>query len=201
MKIILSIITIILISGCKSENKIEKNLTTKRQEAISEIPKVNEQFQIFINQFPEIKLPIRIKGCEDDFRAVKELKKEISLPYENEPYYVFGRIQTNGFYIATITLGAADCFLPILTTYKLNGEKIDSETLGIGLCGSGPCFECEELMEIDNKLNLYVAFESRYFECDENGKEIVGTERKETIYRKGHINKDGVIELTNELKK
>src|SRR5690606_26294285 len=120
-----------------------------------------------------------------------------SLPYEKESYFIFGKIKTNGDYITTITLAPTDCYLPVITTYKLNGKKINSETLAIGLCGSDPCFECEELMEIDSDLNIYVAFNSRYFDCDENGKEIAGNDKKEVIYRKGQITKDGIIELTN----
>ena len=70
-------------------------------------------------------------------------------PRHTNAYYIYGQIPTNGNYIATITIGAADCNLPVLTTYKLNGERIDSKTIAIGGCGQGPCFECEELVEID----------------------------------------------------
>jgi len=188
------LIGIILFTSCKTENKKSENPS-------SGIPQVNDQFQNFIDQFPEINLPIRIKGCEDDFRPLKELKKEISSPYEKEPYYIFGKIQTNGSYIATITLGAADCFLPILTTYKLNGERIDSKTIAIGGCGQEPCFECEELMKIDKSLNLYTANNLKYFDCDEDYEEIKGTEKKETIYKSGKLTVNGIIELTEELKK
>ena len=201
MKKILLIITLVLISSCKSENKNAKSLVTESLEPISEIPKVNDEFEQFLDQFPEVKLPIKIKACDDDFQDLIELDKKVSLSYEKESYYIFGKIKTNGTYIATITLAPTDCYLPVITTYKLNGEKINSETLAIGLCGPDPCFECEELMEIDNDLNIYVAFNSRYFNCDENGIEIVGTEKKEVIYRSGKLTKNGEIELTNELKK
>jgi hypothetical protein len=201
MKNILIIITLVLISSCQSENKKDKKLTTESQETISKIPKVNDQFQEFIDQFPEVKLPIKINACEDDFQNLKELDKKISSPYEKESYYIFGKIKTNGTYIATITLAQAECYLPIITTYKLTGEKIDSESLAIGLCGPDPCFECEELMEIDIDLNILVTYNSRYFNCNENGIEIEGIEKKEIIYKKGKLTKNGVIELTNEIKK
>ncbi|PKG51078.1 hypothetical protein [Olleya sp. 1-3] len=188
------LIGIILFISCKTENNKPEILT-------SEIPQVNNQFQNFIDQFPEIKLPIKIKGCEDDFQPLTELNKEISSPFEKEPYYVFGKIPTNGNYVATITLGAADCFLPILTTYKLNGERIDSKTIAIGGCGQGPCSECEELMEIDQEFNIYTANNLKYSDCDENYEEIAGTEKKEIIYKSGKLTRKGIIELTNELKK
>ena len=54
---------------------------------------------------------------------------------KKEPYYVFGKIPIYVSYVVTITLGATDYFLPILTTYKLNGEQIDSKTIKIGYCG------------------------------------------------------------------
>ena len=188
------LIGIILFISCKTENNKTEKLT-------SELPQVNEQFQSFIDQFPEIKLPVKIKGCEDDFQPLTELKKEISSPYEKEPYYVFGKIPTNGNYVATITLGATDCFLPILTTYKLNGERIDSKTIAIGGCGQGPCFECEELMEIDKELNIYTANNLKYYDCDEDYNEIKGTEKIKTIYKSGKLTEKGFVELTNELEK
>jgi hypothetical protein len=194
MKKTIIFIGIILFVSCKTENNKSEKLT-------SEIPKVNEQFQSFIDQFTEIKFPIKIKGCEDEFQPLTQLKKEISSPYEDEPYYVYGKIRTNGTYIATITLGAADCLLPILTTYKLNGEKIDSKTIAIGGCGQGPCFECEEFMEIDKELNIYTANNLRYYDCDEDYEEINGTEKKETIYKSGKLTPKVIIELTNEQKK
>ncbi|AUC16514.1 hypothetical protein BTO06_15745 [Tenacibaculum sp. SZ-18] len=194
MKKTIILIGIILFISCKTENNKSEKLT-------SEIPQVNDQFQSFINQFPEIKLPIKIKGCEDDFQPLTELKKEISSPYEKEPYYAFGKINTNGAYIATISLGAADCFLPILTTYELNGERIDSKTIAIGGCGQGPCFECEELVEIDEELNVYIANNLKYYECNEDYEEIKGTKKEETIYKTGKLTQKGKIELTKELKK
>ncbi len=88
-----------------------------------------------------------------------------------------------------------------LTTYKLNGERIDSKTIAIGDCGEGPCFECTELTEIDQQLNLYTANNFIYYDCDEEGEEMSELEKREVIYRKGRLTKDGLIELTAEQKK
>jgi hypothetical protein len=190
----ITLIAIILFTSCKTDNKKLENISYEGSP-------LDEQFQAFLAQFPAIDFPIRINGCEDDFRPLKELKKEISSPYESEPYYVYAKIPTNGAYVATITLGAADCFLPILTTYKFNGERIDSKSISIGGCGQGPCFECEELMEIDKDLNIYAANNLRYYNCDEDYVEIKGTDKKELIYRTGKLTKSGIIELTAEVKK
>ncbi len=88
-----------------------------------------------------------------------------------------------------------------MTTYKLNGERIDSKTIAVGGCGQGPCFECEELMEIDKELNIYTANKLKYYDCDEDYNEIKGTEKTETIFKSGKLTEKGIIELTAELKK
>lgn len=170
-------------------------------DVIYEIPAVNEQFQIFLHQFSEIKLPIKIIGCKVDFEELQLLNPEISKPYEVNPFYVYGKITTNGNYIATITLGAADCFLPILTTYKLNGEKIDSKTVSAGSCDEGPCFECEEIIEVDADFNISITNNITYSECDDNYEPISGTEKKETLVINGTLTTDGFIQLNTKSNK
>jgi len=164
-------------------------------------PEKNKEFQNFLNQFPKVYFPIKIKGCDNDFPNIKLLDKEISSDYEINPYYIYGQIPTNGDYIAIITIGAADCYLPVLTTYKLNGERIDQKTIAIGGCGSGPCFDCDELMTIDVNYNLYTANNFKYYDCDENYDEVSDKVTTEVIYRSGRLTENGIIELTEQLKK
>tara|TARA_R110001583_G_scaffold412_1_gene3745 strand:+ start:4967 stop:5539 length:573 start_codon:yes stop_codon:yes gene_type:complete len=159
MKRILFIITLVLISSCKSENKNDKSLIIKHQEQISEIPKVNDQFQAFIDQFPTKNLPIKIYGCKDEILDLPKMDIKLSSEYSKDAEYehIYGVIPTNGNYISTITLGEAECFVPILNTYKLNGEKIDSKPISIGYCGFDACYECVESMTINSEYRIYVA--------------------------------------------
>lgn len=201
MKKVIIIITLVLIFSCNSEKKNKGSLEFEDKESISQIEEKDNQFQKFISQFPVLDLPLKIKACDDNFENLIELDNDLGKEYESQSYYVYGKIESNDNYIVTITLESAECYLPIITTYKVNGEKISTATLAIGLCGPDPCFECEELMEIDSSLNIYVAFISRYYDCDEEGKEIFGTDKKEVIYKKGRITEEGVVELTKEMKK
>ncbi|WP_262733944.1 hypothetical protein [Gaetbulibacter sp. NE] len=199
-KILFPIIALILLSSCKSESKEREN-TLASNKTTSKASKLTEQYNLFVDQFPIIETPIKIKACDDDFSEFIQLNDTNNILDREEFNYIYGKIKINEEYIAVITLEEAECFMPILTTFKITGEIVNSKELMIGRCGPDPCFECEELMEIDNDLNIYVAFNSRYFNCDENGNEIVGTDKKEVIYKTGKITKEGIIELTNEVKK
>ena len=61
------LILFVFFLGCKA---IE-NENKKSENPSSDIIQVNEQFQQFIDQFPEIKLPLRLSGCDHDFRPSK----------------------------------------------------------------------------------------------------------------------------------
>lgn len=203
MKRILLLITLILISSCKSENKKDKSLTTQRQETITEIPKVNDKFQAFIDQFPTKILPIKINGCTDEILDLPKLDIKLSSEYSKDSEYehIYGIIPSNGNYITTVTLGEADCFVPILKTYKLNGKKIDSKTINIGYCGSDPCYECVENMTINSDYRIFVSDTITTYDCDDNFDTISGTEKIKVVYKEGKLTQNGIIELTKENEK
>ncbi|TRZ42179.1 hypothetical protein [Robertkochia solimangrovi] len=203
MKRILFLISIVLISSCKTESKTEKSLTTKYQEPISKIPKVNDQFQAFLDQFPTKSLPIKINACADEILDLPKLDINLSSEYsENVEFeHIYGIIPSKGNYITTITLSEAECFVPILNTYKLNGEKIDSKEIFIGYCGFEACYECVESMTIDIKNQIYVADTTKTYDCDDNYNAITGTEKIKVIYQKGKLTENGIIELTKETEK
>lgn len=203
MKRVLLIITIILVSSCKSNNKKDNILSSGTQESISENPKVKDQFQAFINQFPTKTLPLRINGCTDEILDLPKLDTKLSSEYSKDSEYehIYGIIPSNGNYISTITLGKADCFIPILNTYKFNGEKIDSKAINIGYCGPDPCYECVENMTINSDYRIYVADTIKTSDCDDDFNAIAGTETIKVIYKEGILNKKGVIELTKEIEK
>ena len=161
-KTIILLVVILLFIGCKTEKKENKTKTFN-------FPELNEEFQNFIDKFPEVKLPLKLKDSEYNFEGLEKLKANKHIPNQNESIYILGKIKTNGNYLAILCLEESQGLIPIVTTFKLNGEKIQSENLMIGLCGPDPCFECEETLNIDNELNISVKHHSKYFECDENG--------------------------------
>lgn len=200
MKRILILIGIALLSSCKSENKNDENLTFESQESISETSKVKDQFEAFINQFPTKNFPIKINGCSDEILDLPKLDTELSSKYSKDAEYehIYGIIPSNGDYISTITLGVADCFIPILNTYKLNGEIIDSKPINIGYCGPDHCYECVENMTINSEYRIYVADTIKTFDCDDNFNTIPGTEKIKVIFKDGKLTEKGIIELSEE---
>lgn len=185
-----------ILAGCHYSKTNEVHL----QKDTTTIPAVNDQFQFFLDQFPEVKLPVTIEGCliETD---ILQLDPKVSAPYNQSDEYIYGKFITNGNYIAVITLAAADCYLPKLTTFKLNGEKIDSRTIAIGGCDDGPCYECIESMTLGEDYTLYIANTMRSYQCDTDYNEIKGTGKTTIIYREGRLTSNGKIEISPEQKK
>jgi hypothetical protein len=138
-------LTIILGCGQTTNDKAENNGkdSTNNENAF---PALNDEFTVYLDNFKKMELPITIKGCNISSDGFKQFDGSKFKKYADEFALAYGQIPTNGNYVATITLGAADCYLPVLTTYKLNGQVIDQKTIAIGGCGSDCGFSCEEFM-------------------------------------------------------
>jgi hypothetical protein len=202
MKILLPILTIFLMSCSQVDNyKSDGETANRTSQSDTAHTQANHQFQSFLDKFPKVELPIKIKGCEVDYKKFTLFNDENPSPYIQGYSYAVGQIKTNGNYVSVITLGAADCMLPVITTYKRTGEKIDSKTIAIGYCGDGPCFECQEFMSLKEDFTLYTADTMKSSECDEDYNAIAGTESIEVIYKEGRLTEKGEIELSEELKK
>lgn len=202
MKFIALVLILFLLSCSQSVDSItndERVDTSKKWEP--KLPTTNRRFQWFLAEIPEVTLPIKIKGCEVDYTEFPLFNEENPSPYIDGYAYVVGQFETNGEYVAVITLGAADCMLPIITTYNSHGETIDRKTIAIGYCGSGPCFECEEFMTLKEDFSLYTADTLTTTDCDDDYHPIPGTERIEVIYQEGRLTSTGRIELSEEMNK
>jgi hypothetical protein len=103
--------------------------------------------------------------------------------------------------VAVIYLGLADCTLPYLITYTPKGEKIDEGFFGIGGCGAGPGFECEEFMTIRKDFTVYTSDTILSADVDSLGYNIKSTEEYFVLYKEGKILPNGKIELSAEIKK
>ncbi|MFT6947588.1 MAG: hypothetical protein ACJARP_002015 [Vicingaceae bacterium] len=193
----------VILFSCVNNNETQESTDSYQSEIRlnSVIPTVNDEFQSFLDQFPNLQFPIEFEGCNVQLTEDKKLDKIYSNKFESNSTHLIGTMLTNGNYIAVLTVGTADCYLPILTTYKLTGEKIDSKTIAVGGCGDGPCYECKEYMKIDNHLNIYTSNKIIFSECDEDYNSIPKTETKEEIFRKGNLTPEGIIKLSQEQKK
>jgi hypothetical protein len=200
---LLILLMIFLLLSCRTETndkKVETQITDLKQE--EEIfPQVNDEFDSFLRHFDKTKLPTEIKGCYLSEKDIKEFKGDHFRKYVDEYHYGYKQIPANGTFVATITLGAADCFLPVLTTFKLTGEKIDSKSISIGYCGSDCGYSCEEYMIIKEDYSIYVSDTISSSECDSIGNIIPGTTENYVIYKTGQLLKNGKIELSEEIRK
>jgi hypothetical protein len=194
---------IFLLLSCRTESKDKKveTQTTDSKQGEAIFPQVNDEFDDFLRYFDKAKLPIEIKGCYLSEKEMQEFKGDLYRKYVDEYHYGYKQIPTNGTYVATITLGAADCFLPVLTTYKLTGEKIDSKSISIGYCGSDCGYSCEEYMIIKEDYSIYVSDTISSSECDSLGNIIPGTTENYVIYKTGELVITGEIELSEEIRK
>lgn len=203
MRSLIPLLALLLFSCSAPENsetqkEQNQNVQGKGEEAI---PQAEDPFQIFLDQFPQLDLPISLKGCEINPKGLVVFNEDHPSPYIQDYAFAVGQFPSNGEYVSVITLGAADCLLPIMTTFSAAGEQIDQKTIAIGYCGSGPCFECEEFMVLEADYSIYTADTLRTSDCDENYNPIEGTQTVKVIYREGKLTETGKIELSEEIKK
>jgi hypothetical protein len=197
----LTLIYLLFLFSCQANsNKSDKKQpNTLENQPI--FPKVNDEFTLYLQNFKKLALPVAIKGCKVNSDNFKQFDGNQFAKYADEYSLAYGQIPTNGNYIATIILGAADCYLPVLTTYKQNGEVIDQKTIAIGGCGSDCGFNCEEYMTLRNDFTFYTSDTISICDCDSFGNEIPGTCEYYVTYRDGKLRKDGKIEMNKEIKK
>ena len=178
---ILAAFLILIIVACRNDHS----------QHATEQPVTIDTFTNYLKHFPKAPLPLTLKGCDIDASKLHRLAIGS---------YAVGKFPTpNG--IAVITLEAADCMLPVITTYTHNGKRISSETIAIGYCDDGPCQDCNEYMEIDNDLQFYTSDTILVYPCDDDYNKIDGRATIRIIYKDGFIREDGSIELSDEKRK
>ncbi len=158
-------------------------------------------FDTFLTRFALRQLPITVRGCRLD-----SSEKLPTLDYEKDTVYAkinglaYGSFATNGDYTALLTLAAADCWVPVLTTYDRYGKQIDSKAINIGQCGDGPGFTCSETLLIRPDYTIYTADTLSQQDVDSN--EVVipgGATFRWVVYRTGRLLDNGKIELSAEI--
>ena len=202
IKFVISLLVFSVV-GCltKSTDETAEGQTYKKQTEEIIFPQVNDDFDRYLRNFEKTQLPIEIKGCELSTKGLAEFNGEAYIKYINDYSIGYKQIPTNGNFIMTITLGAADCYLPILTTYRLTGDRIDQKTLAIGYCGSDCGYSCEEFMTIKDDYSIYVSDTISSSDCDSLGNIIPESTKNYVIFKSGKILESGNIELSEEIRK
>lgn len=95
-----------------------------------------------------------------------------------------------------IWLWPAEQYIPVLTTFSKSGRVIAQERPGIGMCGSGCCYFCKELITIHEDYTIYASDYIQRCECDSTGP-IDSTTRRFIYYKTGRIETNGAIRLSN----
>jgi hypothetical protein len=161
----------------------------------------NDEFASFLKHFKQAELPMVIKGCYEDIDGLTEFDGSAFSTFTDAYHFAYRQIPSNGDYIAVITLQTAECFIPVLTTFKPNGTIIDRKVIAIGQCWHDCGYECEEYMTIKSDYSIYTSDTITSCECDEMWEIIPETCQDFVIFKEGKLNNDGKIELSDETKK
>lgn len=159
------------------------------------------RFDAYKQKFKEFKLPLVIKGCYLSDSNFIEVSPRQDTPVIIDRILAYCSVPANGNYYATITLAPADCYVPVLTTFNKEGNKIDEKAINIGGCGADCGFTCEEYMIINKDYSIYVSDTISQTKCDSMGNEIPGTTEHYVNYKTGKLLSNGKIKLSEEKKK
>ena len=156
------------------------------------------EFKEYLKRFQVLTLPVKIKYCSIDCNNLPVLKPH-DFPHFDSNEVAYCTFKTNGNYIATISFGIADCYLPTLTTYTQDGTKISQENFNIG--GGSDCgYTSREIFELGNDYSIYNADTVFSYECDSLGNPVPGTTENYVTLVRGRLLSSGKIELAKENK-
>ncbi len=187
MKKIVLCIALIALIACNTSNKKSGIIEPE-----------NENFAAFLDYFGQGNLPLEIKGCYINPEGLKEFDDDEYSEFVDPYSFAYMQIPAGGNYIAVITLQAADCLIPVLSTYKPDGQLIDRKDIAIGYCGMDCGFTCEEYLIIQNDYSIYTSDTITSCECDDLWEIIPETCEHYVIFKKGKLKSDGKIELSEE---
>ena len=157
------------------------------------------EFQEFLNLIPSIELPYTYLTCREGTEGSEVFGNHRPTPYFKGYTYVRGWFPLENGAVGVISFAGADCMLPVLTTFSADGTEMGKETICIGRCGPGPCFECSEYSIIREDMSIYLADTMLTTECDEDFNEIPGGKvEKKVLYQEGSVAKDGKITLSED---
>ena len=154
----LSLLFILLISGCNSTNQIESN------------------FKKFYSQIPILEYPIVIDCMDDiDYVYFDNPKDSLVIKYKPENCAVNGRMIDQTNFIAIIYSYPGDFMYPEIHTYSLSGSPIDTLKLGTS-CGWWFSRYERQIISIDDKNKVQVVDTLKFYALDDNDEPIIGSD-------------------------
>ena len=185
----------LFLGGCSLNNSNDKSAGTPsaadRQKIIA--------FNKFIKKFKPLRLPLTLRTF--DLQSTDGLHRItgkdsifINSGYPNETW-AYGFLADTADNFKLIWLSPTEVFVPVLTTFSKQGQKISEQYLGVGQCGSDCCFTCTESVIINKDLTIYSVDSIKSCTCDSSGP------KKETMqnsiqFMKGRISPNGQITMS-----
>lgn len=147
------------------------------------------------DRLPLVPLPFRceLMGTDPEFITLSPREQRLLNASDHEQGVAVGLLPdtTRAFHV--LWLGAADSWLPTVTTFSMDGRRVTIQELVIGQCGPDPCYSCAETVHIDVKLEVLTTDTVRMCECDSNYAEIPGTCMRFVLKRTGVIGPTGAL--------
>lgn len=170
--------------------------TEKEKEKKTEVPPSNERiFKSLLKKFKVLPLPLHLRAHQGISLGglMKINQSEADTFFDKEEnYYCFGMLEDTTHYYSLILLYPADQVVPRIFTFSKSGELISREDLIIKGC-SGECGfrKCTSDCLIDEKKNISLIDTTDFFECDENGEEILSSRKHKVEIKKFYLGSIG----------
>ncbi len=186
--------------GCSCTPKNNSHLSAKQQTIQKFRTALDSEFDGYLSNFNRSNLPMKINKDNFNPGSLKEFDRRNS-NFIDEYSLALAQIPTSGEYIATITLKKLDSYVPVLTTYDLSGQIIDSQLLSLDYVTYQNPNTDGEIISIDSNLEICITDTIIRSETEDIAlrNSICDTIRECVIQRKGQILNNGTIEFQKEV--
>jgi hypothetical protein len=152
-------------------------------------PEVPAQF----GRFKPVQLPLEIKACNMHQPGLSDMQVDTMESEDGFIPYCF--FEGPGTFKTCISIGIADCSMPLLSIYTSDGKKVDEKFLGGGNCDGSTEMICKPCVTIKKDLSIVICDSITVSPMDSCGNELNGPKTRYIITREGRIKPDGKIEL------
>ena len=158
----------------------------------------------YLEKFKIVNLPLTLRptGNYPERRSLRTDSNSPDTLFYKGAYSIacYGLLPDTSIFYGVIWLEPADLEYPVITTYDKNGEIIDEREINIGYCGDDCGYHCTETVTIDKDYKIFSADSVTSSDCDTLGHIIETSTKKYVIFKTGQINKNGKVEMSNELR-
>lgn len=155
-----------------------------------------DDFSRLLRKLPIVDIPVTIDlGGQDPPYVELELAEQrlISGDASAESGVAMGILPDTSEVVHVFWLGAADSWLPTISTFTRAGELLSVQALVIGECGPDPCYRCKEAVRIGEDWQVLTTDTVHDCECDTNYTPIIGTCKDYIKVRHGIITPRGAL--------